>query len=238
MPLVSPSTTGGWRCDLRVIVLAAKNTDAVNLTIATGWGDTHTKVYPLSQTAGEPHTINVSLEVSRNAVDLWWPRGMGAQTLYYINVTVGPVVTNATAATASPPPAAAASSFSATISKRIGFRKVELTTGAKFHLSVNDVAFFALGANVIPLSSFPPEFSVEQIGHLLDAAADQHMNIVRIWGGGGYLTDAFYDTTDRLGLLVWHDLMCVDRVEDTITPCEFTATNFCICIDLRLDFMF
>ena len=122
--------------------------------------------------------------------DLWWPAGAGAQTLYPLEVVCGGDV----------------------VRRRIGLRRLELLTdpdeaGARFAFRVNGRELFCRGANWIPADALPSRATPELTRKLLVAAADANMNMIRVWGGGFYEQDFFYDICDELGLLVWQDFM-------------------------------
>ncbi len=96
--------------------------------------------------------------------------------------------------------------------RRIGLRKIELLTdndaaGSRFAFKVNGREIFCRGANWIPADALPSRATPELTRKLLQAAVDANMNMVRVWGGGFYEQDFFYDLCDELGLLVWQDFM-------------------------------
>ena len=72
--------------------------------------------------------------------------------------------------------------------------------GKSFGFEVNGVPIFAKGADVIPFDSFPDRVTPEKHRQILESARDANMNMVRLWGGGYYESDDFYDECDRLGL--------------------------------------
>jgi len=97
-------------------------------------------------------------------------------------------------------------------SKKIGLRTLELKRekdqwGENFTIVVNGVPIFAKGANWIPSDSFTPRVTKEKYRHLLTSVVQANMNMLRIWGGGIYESDDFYDLCDELGILVWQDFM-------------------------------
>ncbi len=97
-------------------------------------------------------------------------------------------------------------------SARIGFRQTTLNTdpdehGNKFQLEVNGTPIFCKGANWIPEGLFPDDRSDEVIRERVRQAAAANMNMLRVWGGGMYESDAFYDECDKLGIMVWQDFM-------------------------------
>ncbi|MFJ4328986.1 glycoside hydrolase family 2 protein [Streptomyces tricolor] len=127
---------------------------------------------------------------------LWWPRGYGEQPLYDLRLTLsdeegGPLDT---------------------WHRRIGFRTVELDRSADEHgtgftLVVNGVRIFARGVNWIPDDAFPSRVTPERYRTRLTRAAEANVDLVRVWGGGIYEDDAFYDVCDELGLMVWQDFL-------------------------------
>ena len=129
-------------------------------------------------------------------VERWWPAGMGDQPLYDLEITLeedqGTVADRR--------------------NMRIGFRTLELITefdewGQSFKFRANGVDFFAKGANWIPADTFYSRIPDEKLRDLLQSAIDANMNCVRVWGGGFYESDTFYDLCDELGLCVWQDFM-------------------------------
>ncbi|WP_329221847.1 glycoside hydrolase family 2 protein [Streptomyces sp. NBC_01485] len=125
--------------------------------------------------------------------ELWWPRGYGEQPLYDVELTLH--------------------HGSAPLDvwrRRVGFRSVELDTSADAHgtgftLVVNGERLFARGVNWIPDDVFPSRVSRERYRTRLGQAAGAGVDLVRVWGGGIYESEDFYDACDELGLLVWQD---------------------------------
>ncbi|MFF4174039.1 glycoside hydrolase family 2 protein [Streptomyces sp. NPDC001744] len=128
--------------------------------------------------------------------ELWWPRGHGEQPLYTLGVTL----LDAGGATLD------------TWTRRIGFRTVEIDRSADEHgtgftFVVNGVRIFARGVNWIPDDVLPSRITPERYRTRLAQAAGAHIDLVRVWGGGIYEDDAFYDACDELGLMVWQDFL-------------------------------
>ena len=126
-------------------------------------------------------------------VRLWWPRGYGEQPLYDVELMLlhedRPLDV---------------------WRRRVGFRTVELDRGADAHgtgftLVVNGERLFARGVNWIPDDVFPSRITRERYRERLAQAAGAGVDLVRIWGGGIYEGEDFYDACDELGLLVWQD---------------------------------
>jgi len=133
---------------------------------------------------------------------LWWPNGYGSQPLYILEVTLST-------------PASDTNADGCIVDKRtlrFGLRKVHLCQehdrwGRSFYFRINDVPIFCKGANWIPADQFPSRIRHEQYRDLVESAAHANMNMLRIWGGGIYEDDSFYDLCDEYGILLWHDLM-------------------------------
>jgi len=125
---------------------------------------------------------------------LWWPNGEGEQNLYLLNVKLvkEKVVLDV-------------------IQKNVGIRSIELVlkekNNATFKFRVNNKDIYSKGVNWIPADSFLPRVNKKKYSELLLLAKQANMNIVRVWGGGVYEADEFYNICDELGLLVWQDLM-------------------------------
>jgi beta-mannosidase len=122
--------------------------------------------------------------------DLWWPNGLGGQPLHDLTITCGDAVNT----------------------RAIGLRELKLVSepdaaGRSFGFQVNGVPVFARGANWIPADALPGRVTREGTEDLLQSAIDANMNMIRVWGGGRYEPDWFYDICDRLGLMVWQDFM-------------------------------
>ena len=97
-------------------------------------------------------------------------------------------------------------------SVKTGIRSLEVRRendewGQSFAFVVNGIPVFGKGANWIPADSFPTRIPKEKYRWLLQSAADANMNMIRVWGGGIYETDEFYEICDELGILVWQDFM-------------------------------
>jgi len=137
--------------------------------------------------------FDVNFTVAKPA--LWWPNGLGAHPLYKYRARL--VIGNKMAA-------------ERVVS--VGLRSLEVrqendSWGKSFTFIINGVPVFAKGANWIPADSFPTRISKEKYRWLLKSAVDANMNMLRVWGGGIYETDDFYDMCDEMGILVWQEFM-------------------------------
>lgn len=127
---------------------------------------------------------------------LWWPNGQGGQPLYLLEVEV----------------LGSAGTTLGRWSRRIGLRTIVVDRhrdawGVSFQFVVNGRPVFAKGANWIPASSFVAGLTRADYERDLRSAAEAHMNMIRVWGGGIYESEDFYDLCDELGLMVWQDFM-------------------------------
>lgn len=147
--------------------------------------------------AGE-HTIHVPIKIANPK--LWWSNGLGEANRYEFTATV---VSNS-----------GAGKYEQNISVKTGLRSVRLVRdkdavggGATFHFELNGVPVFAKGANHIPNDSFITEVTEERYRHEIVSAVDANMNMLRVWGGGIYEPNIFYELCDEHGIMVWQDFM-------------------------------
>jgi len=124
---------------------------------------------------------------------LWWPNGYGAQPLYQVSVELR--------------------QGDHLLDKKeyqLGLRTLELRQqpdewGKSFTFVVNGLPIIAKGSNWIPADSFPTRITDEYLEMLIKAAAETYQNMLRVWGGGFYEEERFYDLCDRYGILIWQD---------------------------------
>lgn len=126
---------------------------------------------------------------------LWWPNGAGEQNLCTLNVKI--VDDN--------------NFILDEVVKNVGVRKIELILQDKknstFKFRINHKDVFCKGVNWIPADSFLPRVTGKKYSELLSLARQANINMVRVWGGGTYESDEFYNLCDKIGLLVWQDFM-------------------------------
>jgi beta-mannosidase len=132
----------------------------------------------------------LSIEFEISEPRLWWPGGLGEPTLHMLDIRVGET----------------------TLQRRIGLREIQLISepdevGRSFVIRVNGRDVFCRGANWIPADALAGRITDAKTRALLQSAKDAHMNMIRVWGGGRYEPDSFYEACDDLGLLVWQDFM-------------------------------
>ena len=209
-------TSGIWR-DIELIAFAARLSDvaieqhhssgqvSLNVQVKTD-GETSDALTARVQVSfnGEvvastvqpivDHQTRAALTI--NQPQLWWINGMGEQPLYEVSVRLvkasGAVLDEQT--------------------RRIGLRTLTLERhndqwGESFYFAINGLPFFAKGANWIPADTFAPRLQIETYQQLIHDAAAANMNMLRVWGGGIYEQDVFYDLCDQYGIALWQDFM-------------------------------
>lgn len=139
-----------------------------------------------------PGMQSVDIVVNVNAPRLWWPAGMGEQHLYPVTISADDQQWQA----------------------RLGLRSSQIVCaddeqghGSGFCIQINGKAVFMRGANWIPPDALPARANPAQVRELLQSTLDANMNMLRVWGGGQYEPDWFYELCDELGILVWQDFM-------------------------------
>lgn len=170
---------------------AGKDTE-LTLTVTTKDKQVASEVINVSKGTG---TYNVDFTISNPK--LWWSNGLGEQHLYNIKGKV----------------------FSSDLlldenKTNIGIRTAKVIqepdadgNGESFYLELNGRPVFSKGANYIPNDIFLPEVTPDEYEHIVKSAADANMNMLRVWGGGIYENDIFYDLCDEYGIMVWQDFM-------------------------------
>ena len=177
-------------------------------------------------TVAELHTGSTSatarLEVAH--APLWWPVGHGSQPLHELQVDLR------AADPAAPAGPRGTGPVLGSWARRIGFRTVELDTspddhGAAFTLRVNGRSVFVRGANWIPDDHLLTRVTRERLAARLDQALGAHLNLLRVWGGGIYESEDFYELCDERGILVWQDflLACAAYPEEEPLRSEIEA---------------
>lgn len=196
----------GFEVRTRVHFSVPKKGTSGTLTIGSEWGASVSQKIALPSGRS---SVDVKLEASASEVKLWWPAGMGAQPLYRINATFTPEAKGEIVST----------------ERKVGFRFVALVTGNDtddayrqkaageegsdthgMYLRVNGAIIFSKGANMIPMEEMEGWMDAAAHAELVKSAAAANFNTLRVWGGGMFLPDVWYDTCDELGLLVYHDM--------------------------------
>jgi len=175
--------------------------------------------------------VSASIEISNPK--LWWIVGLGSQPLYRLEIDLikdGQIVD--------------------AMVRNIGLRTIEIDRtkdayGESFTFVVNKIPVFLRGANYIPEDNLLPRVTVESTKALLDACIEANHNAIRVWGGGYYPSNSFFDLCDERGILVWQDLMfacsfynledadllqeMIDEVEENVIRIHHHASLGLIC---------
>src|SRR5690606_18158532 len=144
----------------------------------------------------EPGATEAAVRVEVPEPQLWWPRGYGGQARYPLEVTL----TTETGEELD------------RWQRAVGFRTVRLVTepdgfGTSYTLYVNGAPVFIRGANWIPADPFPSRLTRDRLATRLRQAVDANINFLRVWGGGRYESEDFYELADELGLMVGQDFL-------------------------------
>lgn len=158
---------------------------------------------PLGNINATRESITGMITIPSEDVELWWPIGMGNQTLYYVTVDL----------------LSASNATLASVTKRIGFRTIVLNSGVitdaqlaqgiapgnNWHFEINGHEFYAKGSNFIPPDAFWTRVTPEKIKNLFNTAIAGNQNMLRVWASGAYSPDFMYDLADEMGLLLWSE---------------------------------
>lgn len=204
----TPNDHGGWDGNLQVDAQLDGDVRFAAVTVrVTGRGARAETVM-----AAEDWT---TIDLTVSDIEPWWPHSLGDQPLYEVEVILHNDVR-----------------LLDTVRRRTGFRTVTLDTtpdadgkGATFGLAINGVSMFVRGMDWIPDDCFPSRITPERYRERIQQAKDANTDLLRVWGGGLYETEAFYEACDELGMLVWQDfaLACAAYPEEEPFATEFEA---------------
>jgi beta-mannosidase len=176
----------------------AVNTD---ITVVVVSPDGQISTRSVSDAGNDEHIV-----IDINEPDLWWPNGYGDQPLYQVKTTLShgdQILDESTL--------------------NIGLRTLNIRQeqdewGEEFAFEVNGKAIFAMGANYIPEDNLLSRRSREKTEQLISNCVQANFNAIRIWGGGHYPEDYFYDLCDTYGLIVWQDFAFACALYDMTGP--------------------
>lgn len=180
-------------------------------------GNTNDLVYRVLVDGKEYSSTENKFSVRIDNPKLWWPNGYGEQNLYDVNIEL--VYNN---------------SVIDKMKKTIGLRTLTVSRdrdeyGEEFCFVVNNIKIFSMGADYVPEDSFLSRVTKERTENLIKDCVAANFNTIRIWGGGTYPNDYFYELCDRYGLIVWQDFMfaCIN----VYLTKEYENTVICEVID-------
>ncbi|TKS87262.1 Beta-mannosidase [Collichthys lucidus] len=189
------SSLSQWTVQVQLVVdVVLKTRGQITLSIP----ELHTENTFSTQLVPGETRLSFSVHVNTSSqVRLWWPHGHGEQPFYRLLVrgSQDGVLILST-------------------ESKVYFRSVELvqepivgSPGLSFYFRINGKPVFLKGSNWIPAHSFQDRVTPAVLRNLLQSAVDANMNALRVWGGGVYEQDLFYDICDELGVMVWQDFM-------------------------------
>lgn len=166
-------------------------------------------IYTLTDPLGvsKPYEIDAVKGINRYHLmvehpQLWWPNGYGEQPLYHLKVELRNT-----------------HHIVDTKDYTIGLRTLTISQekdmwGSEFAFKINGIKIFARGADYIPEDTIYSHITPERMEYLIKSSVRANYNCLRVWGGGYYPSDCFYDLCDRYGIIVWQDLMYACNVYD------------------------
>ena len=143
----------------------------------------------------QPGRQQVTLDFEIHNPQLWYPRELGEPCLYIFTLQMY-----------------SREELLCEETCKTGLRRVEMVRepdkhGVSFYFRINGIPVFSKGANYIPMDCLLTRVKPDDYDRLLESVAEAHMNMIRVWGGGIYEDDYFYQRCDELGLMVWQDFM-------------------------------
>lgn len=202
---------GFGKARLEDVSIEQDHSDSVSVTVTAKASGGELEI-SLTTPEGEVFSLENGTPYKVKNPQLWWPNGLGDQPLYTVTVQLkenGELLEES--------------------KKRIGLRTLTIHRekdewGESFAHEVNGIRFFGMGANYIPEDNVVSRITPERTRRLLEDSKACHFNVIRVWGGGWYPNDFFYDLCDELGLVVWQDMMyacanynLTDEFEESIT---------------------
>ena len=168
--------------------------------------------YEITDPAGNVTEVEND-EITIDAPQLWWPAGFGEQPLYKVRAVLK-----------------VKDKYANEKSLKIGLRTLKVSMekdqwGQEFAFCVNGVKIFIKGGNYIPEDAIYSRITKERIQYLTDSAKDAGFNCLRIWGGGYYPSDEFYDICDSKGLIIWQDFMFACNIYELTDEFKVSITD-------------
>lgn len=181
----------------------------INTTLEVLTKGTFTLEYTLTTPGGtvteyrrEAYSGRINYSITIEKPQLWWPNGYGEQPLYHLTVAM-----------------VKSDKISDKKEYTLGLRTLTISQekdqwGSEFAFKVNGIKIFAKGADYIPEDTVYSNITEDRIAYLIDSCVRANYNCLRIWGGGYYPSDTFYQLCDQYGIIVWQDLMYACNVYD------------------------
>lgn len=186
-----------WHLEIEAF-LEIVSTESVDSNVTISIPELKTQETLKIQLSPGESSVVLLVTIDKNvSVDRWWPNGHGNQTGY--NMTVHFYSDGR---------------YSIERSTKVYFRTVELvqenitgSPGLSFYFKINDLPIFLKGSNWIPADYFQERVTSFSLQRLLQSAVDANINALRVWGGGIYEQEEFYNLCNELGIMIWQDFM-------------------------------
>lgn len=209
--LISPDQTKNWMVVASIDYLGGGLPDDTTLAFRLKNSKGATVISgPFFDTSVDSVSINASAVIPKEAVSLWWPTGLGPQTLYSLEIDV--VTGDKTVVTS--------------VKKRVGFRTIVqnaspvskeqlakgIAPGNNWHFEINGHEFYSKGSNFIPPDPFWANVTETRIRQLFQSVVEGNQNMLRVWSSGAYSPDYMYDLADEMGILLWSEFQFGDAL--------------------------
>lgn len=207
----------------------ADNREHIELTAGVTDPEGNTQIIPM-RLEGEEAEGEVTIEHP----SLWWPNGYGGQPLYLVKINLCTSGSGGESPVSGESHTGEESHFGKEVSVgeeihigeevqyRVGLRRLTVSTqkdtwGNEFCFEINGIKIFARGADYIPEDAIYSEITYDRVKYLITSSVKANFNCLRVWGGGYYPPDFFYELCDEYGIIVWQDLMYACNIYD-FTP--------------------
>jgi beta-mannosidase len=175
-----------------LVEIDATEHQETNIIINWGTGSVSGTTKPIVASLNKGSNT-IPVEISIDNPKIWWPNGMGDHPVYEFKATLSDKGGELDR-----------------LSAKTGLRTVRLVTepdqyGKSFYFEINGIPVFAKGADYVPSDIFPSRTTAEHYNTLIKSAANANINMLRVWGGGIYESDYFYDLCDENGIMIWQD---------------------------------
>ncbi|KAI7951704.1 hypothetical protein MJO28_007388 [Puccinia striiformis f. sp. tritici] len=217
-----PNQSAPWIVNITLPVTSPRPLSGYKPTLSASFPGTSirlptvqlTMLQPAKYRSFGPNSLwTAEFVIQPDAVELWYPSALGNPKLYDLKLTLEFASQHERSDTKNAP------ITQLTWYERVGFRTVivdqsqysdhevsrGIRPGTRFTFEINGKPFYAQGSSMIPIDTFAARTNSTTIRWLVESALLAHQNVIRVWGGGAYESDEFYDTCDELGILVWSE---------------------------------
>ncbi|MBW0514543.1 hypothetical protein O181_054258 [Austropuccinia psidii MF-1] len=210
-----PDQNAPWILNVTLPITSTRSLNSTGLTLSAVLVGTSVRLEPKTLSIIKPadyinlgpdYSLTVEYTIDHQSVELWYPATLGNPKLYDLELTLDFHDEHK-------------DTTQLTWHERVGFRTIVvdqsrysdqevsrgITPGTRFTYVINGKPFYVQGTSIIPIDTFAARTNSSTIRWLLQSVLLAHQNVIRIWGGGAYQTDEFYDICDELGILAWSE---------------------------------